>query len=66
MHFLNDTSKNTTFQPSLVPKGTLPSILTDKLTNDMPAYQSEPNKDVLKTAKSVAWKNNKERSSYTL
>ena len=41
---------NTAFRPSLVRKGTLSSILTDKLANDMPAYQFESTKDLLKTA----------------
>ena len=55
---------NTAFWPSLVPKGTLSSILTDKLANDMLAYQFESTKDLLKTAKSAAWRNNKEHSSH--
>ena len=28
----------TAFQPGLIPKGTLSSIMTVKLANDMPAY----------------------------
>ena len=32
----------TAFWPSLVPKGTLSSILTVKRANDMSAYQFEP------------------------
>ena len=55
----------TAFQPSLDPKGTLSSILTVKLANDMPAYQFEPTKDLLKTAKSTTWKYNKEHLSHT-
>ena len=45
--------KKTAFRPSLDPKGTLSIILTVKLANDMPAYQFEPTKDLLKTAKSA-------------
>ena len=55
----------TAFQPSLVPKATLSSILTVKLANDMPNYQFEPTKDLLKKAKSSTWKYNKENSSHT-
>ena len=35
------------FRPSPIPKGTLSSILTVKLANDMPAHQFEPTKDIL-------------------
>ena len=41
----------TVFQPSLVPKGTISSILTIKLVKNMPAHQFEVNKDFLKTDK---------------
>ena len=54
----------TASRPSLVPKGTLSSILTGKLANDMPAHQFEPTKDLLKTATSATWKYNKEHSSH--
>ena len=39
----------TAFRPSLVPKGTLSSILTVKLANDMQLYQFEPTVDLLNT-----------------
>ena len=53
----------TAFRSNLDPKGTLSSILTVKLGNDVPAHQFEPTKDLLKTAKSAPWKYNKEHSS---
>ena len=53
----------TAFQPSLDPKGTLSSILTVKLANDVPAHQFEPSKELLKTAKSATWNYNKEHLS---
>ena len=55
----------TAFWPSLVLKGTLSSDLTVKHTNDMPACQFEPTKDLLNTAKSATWKYNKKHSSHT-
>ena len=39
----------TAFRPSLAPKGTLSSILTVKLANDMQLYQFEPTVDLLNT-----------------
>ena len=53
----------TAFRPSLDPKGTLSSIMTVKLANDVPAHQFEPSKELLKTAKSATWNYNKEHSS---
>ena len=52
----------TAFRPNLDPRGTLSSILTIKLANDVPAHQFEPTKD-LKTAKSAVWNYNKEHSN---
>ena len=43
----------TAFRPSLDPKGTLSSILTIKLAHTEAAHQFEPNKELLKTAKSA-------------
>lgn len=53
----------TAFRPNLDSKGTLSSILTVKLANDVPAHQFEPTKDLLKTAKSATWNYNKEHSN---
>ena len=53
----------TAFWSNLDPKGTLSSILTVKLANNVPAHQFEPTKDLLKTAKSATWKYNKEHSN---
>ena len=53
----------TAFRPNLDPRGTLSSILTIKLANDVPAHQFEPTKDLLKTAKSATWNYNKEHSN---
>ena len=39
----------TAFRPNLVPKGTLSSILTVKLANDVQLYQFEPTVDLLNT-----------------
>ena len=58
-------SKNkTAFQPSLVPKGTLSSILTVDIAYKMTAHQFELTKDLLKAAKSATWKYSKEHSSH--
>ena len=63
-HVFSMVHKNkTAFQPNLGAKGTLPSILTIKLANNVPAHQFEPTKDLLKAAKSATWKYNKEHSS---
>lgn len=43
----------TAFRPALDPKGTLSSILTIKLAHTEAAHQFEPNKELLKTAKSA-------------
>ena len=43
----------TAFRPSLDPKGTLSSILRIKLAHTEAAHQFEPNKDVLKEAKTA-------------
>ena len=59
-HFFNDSKNKTASQPSLIPKGTLSSILTIKLSNDMPAPQFESMKDLQKTTKSATWKYNQE------
>ena len=56
-------NNKTVFRPNLDPKGTLSSILTVKLANNMPAHQFEPTKDLLKTAKSATWKYIKEHSN---
>lgn len=53
----------TAFRPNLDPRGTLSSILTIKLANDVPAHQFEPTKELLKTAKSATWNYNKEHSN---
>ena len=49
----------TCFRPSLDPKGTLSSILTIKLADNLPAHSYEPSKEVLKKAKSATWEYNK-------
>ncbi len=43
----------TAFRPSLDPKGMLSNILTIKLSHTEAAHQFEPNKELLKTAKSA-------------
>ena len=53
----------TAFRLNLDPKGTLSSILTVNLANDVPAHQFELTKDLLKTAKRATWNYNKEHSS---
>ena len=65
LHIFSTINKNkTAFRPGLVPRGTLSSILIVKLADDMPAYQFESTKDLLKTATSATWKYNKEHSSH--
>ena len=49
----------TCFRPSLDPKGTLSSILTIKLADNLPAHVYQPSKEVLKKAKSATWEYNK-------
>ncbi|XP_041470149.1 uncharacterized protein LOC121419757 [Lytechinus variegatus] len=53
----------TAFRPNLDPKGTLSSILTIKLAYGAPAHTFEPDKNLLKVAKSSTWEYNKEHSS---
>lgn len=52
----------TAFRPNLDPKGMLSSIVTIKLAHGAPAHKFEPSKELLKTAKSVTWNYNKERT----
>ena len=56
-------SMETTFRPSLDPKGTLSSILTVKLASVEEAHLYEPSREVLrKAAKSATWEYNKAHS----
>jgi hypothetical protein len=49
----NGSQEQDAFRPALDPKGTLSSILTIKLAHTEAAHQFEPNKELLKTAKSA-------------